>query len=221
MISDPELSQWSELWRSDNTAQEDIAARAYRAVRRFRLWIYLEVLVTVVMGGGFTIWAWQTRQPAVTYLAIWVWVSLAIVWIFRLINDWNDFTGAAVATGTYLATLLRRHRSNLRAATFGGVLFFVQLAVTYTWVYLELSHQERAAELLPTNIVVVLGTLLFVAWLLRYRSRLRREIAELEKLQSELGDSPIVKGNHPLESLIAHLNEELVLIRKKWLRMRI
>ena len=219
MISDPELSQWSALWRSDNTAHEDIAARAHRAVRRFRLWIYWEVLVTVVMGGGFTIWAWQARQPGVTYLAIWVWVSLAIAWIFRLINDWNDFSGAAVATGSYLATLLRRYRSNLRAATFGGILFFVQLAVTYTWVYREVSHQGRASELLPKNIVLVLGTLVFMTWLIRYRSKLRREIAELERLQIELGASPLAEGYHPLESLIAHANEQLVLIRKKWMRI--
>jgi len=220
MISDPELSQWSELWLSDNTAQEDIAARAHRAVRRFRLWIYLEVLVTVVMGGGFTIWAWQARQPAVTYLTIWVWVSLAIAWIFRLINDWNDFTGAAVATGTYLATLLRRHRSNLRAATFGGILFFVQLAVTYTWVYRQLSRQGRASELLPTNMFLVFGTLVFVAWLLRYRSRLHREIAELEKLQPEFGGNSSPAPKVPwLKLPNLDLVERLVIARKKWLRI--
>ncbi len=219
MISDPELSQWSELWRSGNMAQEDIAARAHKAVRRFRLWIYLEVLVTIVMGGGFTIWAWQARQPAITYLTIWVWVSLAIAWIFRLINDRNDFTGAAVATGSYLATLLRRHRSSLRAAVFGGVLYVVQIVVTYTWLYRELSRQGRASELLPTNIVLVLGTLVFAAWLLRYRRKLHWEIAELEKLQSELGDSSPAQSRAWWEQVTSHLVGQLLTVRKKWMRI--
>ena len=123
MISDPELDQWSELWRSSETANAQIAERARKAVWRFRIWIYLEVLVTVIAGGGVTAWAVRAQQPPVTFLAIWVWISLAAAWIFRLISDWNDFTGAAVATGSYLATLLRRLRSSRRAAEFGGILF--------------------------------------------------------------------------------------------------
>jgi hypothetical protein len=204
MIVDPELDQWSELWRSDPAPHADIAERARKAVRNFRLWIYLEVLVTLVMGGGAAIWAIGAHETPVTLLAIWVGISLAAAWIFRFINDWNDFTGPAVATGSYLATLLRRSRSSLRAAEFGGVLFFVQLAVTSIWVFRELNRRGQislgAYLLLPANIVFALGTIAFVVWLIRYRSRLHREIASLEAMQAEFSDDSAVAIPAPPQS---------------------
>jgi hypothetical protein len=232
MISDPELEQWSALWRSGEALDAKLAERARKAVWRFRAWIYLEVLVTVVMGGGATIWAVRAHQTPVTLLAIWVWISLAVAWLFRLISDWNDFTGAAVATGSYLATLLRRLRSSVRAAEFGGVLFFVQLLVTSTSVFRELNRQGhvgiREYLALPPNVVFAIGSVGFVVWLVRYRRRLRREIAELERMRVELGGdcaAPVAGGkisnywSEIWESMIANGLDRLGRLRKK--RMRV
>lgn len=194
MITDPELDQWSELFRSEQIEPAEIAARAKKAIHRFRLWIYAEVAVTISMGGGATLWALGSHQTSVTLLAVWVWISLAAAWIFRLINDWNDFTGVAVATGSYLNILLRRLRNNLRAAQFGGVLFFVQLAFTSTWVFRELNSRSPVSLLayltLPVNIVFAVGTIAFCVWLVSYRQKLHTEIAQLQKLQSEV-DEPL------------------------------
>lgn len=177
MITDPELEQWSELFRSETVDPAQIAARAKQAVRNFRLWLYSEVAVTIVMGFGAIYWAWQSHQSSITLLAVWVWISLAAAWVFRLINDWNDFSGVAVATGSHLATLRRRLRSNRRAALFGGVLFFVQFLVTSAWVFRELT--------LPSSIVLAVGTVVFCAWLFLYLRKNKKELAELSKLQDE------------------------------------
>lgn len=194
MISDPELQEWSELFRSDDGLQSDIAARARRAVRWFRLVLYAEVLVTVTMGGGATLWAIRSHETSGTLLAVWVWMSLAATWLFRFFNDWTDFTGATVATESYLPVLLRRLRSNLRASGFGGILFFVQLFVTSGWVFRALNQQSPITLndflQLPANIVFELGTVAFVLWLVHHRRRLRRKIADLEKLRAELVDEP-------------------------------
>lgn len=232
MISDPELDQWSELWRSGEALETGLAERARKAVWRFRMGIYLEVLVTVVMGGGATVWALRAHQTPVTLLAIWVWISLAVAWLFRFISDWNDFTGAAVETGSYLATLLRRLRSSLRAAEFGGVLFFVQLMVTSTWVFRELNRLGHVSVseylLLPANLVFAVGTVGFVVWLVRYRRRLHREIAELERMRVELGDGgaaaltgrPIAKHRGEIwRFMITESLDKLGKLRKKGMRV--
>jgi len=227
MISDPELDQWSELWRSGEPFDARLAERARKAVWRFRVWIYLEVLVTVLMGGGFTMWAVRAHQTPVTVLAIWVWLSLAAAWVFRLISDWNDFTGAAVATGSYLAVLLRRLRSSLRAAEFGGVLFVVQLIVTSLWAFVELNRQGHVSLgdylALPANVVFAFGTVAFAFWLVRYRRRVRWEIGELEKMGKELGNDaattiaelPAVRDwRDACQLLAAHVVERIVELRK-------
>jgi hypothetical protein len=222
MIIDPELEQWSDLFRSEQAEPAAITERAQRAVRRFRLWIYAEVAVTVVMGGGFTVWAFEAHQTSVTLLAVWVWISLAAAWLFRLMNDWNDFTGVAVATGSYLNILLRRLRSNLRAAEFGGILFLVQLFVTSAWVFHELNNQSpiglREYLVLPSNLIFACGTGVFYAWLILYRRRLHNEIAELEKLQIELDGDPTIptpKRLPAIPAMMAHAVTNLARFRKK------
>ncbi len=185
MITDPELEQWSDLFRSETTDPTRIAARANRAVRNFRLWLWGEVAVTIVMGGGAVLWAAQSHQTYVTVLAVWVWISLAAAWVFRFFNDWNNFTGAAVPTGSHLAILRRRLRSNLRAARFGGALFFVQLFVTSAWVFLELNIGLRDYLMLPANVLFAFGTVVFCGWLFWYCRKLKSELAELAKLEDE------------------------------------
>lgn len=212
MITDPELDQWSELFRSEQAEPAEIVARAKRATRRFRFWIYAEIAVTVVTGGGASLWALRTHQSSVTVLAVWVWISLAAAWLFRLINDWNDFTGVTVATGSYLNILLRRLRSNRRAAEFGGVLYFVQLAVTSTWVFRELNIGLRAFLLLPANILFAVGTVVFCVWLELYRHKLQTEIAQLQKLQSDSEEQlPSGSGANPavFAQVIGNLQQRL------------
>ena len=185
MITDPELEQWSELFRSEALDHVQIAARANQAVRNFRLWLCAEVGVTIVMGGGAIWWAWQSHQTSVTALAVWVWISLAAAWIFRFFNDWNNFSGSPVAT------LRRRLHSNLRAAQFGGVLFFVQLFATSAWVFHELDISFRDYLMLPANIVFALGTVVFCAWVFWYCRKLKNELAELSKLEQEFAGSNV------------------------------
>ena len=183
MITDPEIEQWSELFRSQTIDRAQIAGRANRAVRNFRLWLCAEVAVTVVMGGGASWWAWQSHQASVTALAVWVWISLTAAWIFRFFNDWNNFGGSP------LTTLRRRLHSNLRAAQFGGVLFFVQLFATSAWVFRELNISLRNYLALPTNIVFAVGTVVFCVWLFHYCRKLKNELAELAKMEDEFAGS--------------------------------
>lgn len=181
MITDPELEQWSELFRSEVTDPMQIAARANRAVRNFRLWLCGEVAVTIVMGGGAVRWAVQSHQTSVIVLAVWVWISLAAAWIFRFFNDGN----IALTGGSHLAILRRRLRSNLRAAQFGGILFFVQLLVTSAWVFRELKVSLRDYLTLPANVVFGSGTVIFSSWLFWYCRKLKIELGELSKLENE------------------------------------
>jgi hypothetical protein len=223
MITDPELDQWSKLFRSQQSEPAEIVSRAKKAVRRFRLIIYSEIAVTVVAGGGATIWALNSHQTSVTLLAIWIWISIAAAWLFRLKNDWNDFTGVAVATGSYLNTLLRRLRSNLRAADFSGILFAVQLCATSAWVFSERNGQShitlRDYLSLPPNIFFAVGTVAFYIWLFFYRRKLQTQIQDLTKLQLELGDQPGIDQSPTLPTVLDHALGTLHRLRKRKLRV--
>jgi hypothetical protein len=191
----------------------------------FRLWIYAEVVVTVVMGGGATVWAIKAHQSSVTLLAVWVWMSLLAAWLFRLMSDWNDFTGAAVATGAYLNTLLRRRRSSLRAAQFGGILFFSQLVVTSAWVFRELNSQSpvNLSDYLarPANLIFAIGAIVFYVWLIVYWRKLRNEIAELEELKTQFGEEiaiPSLEPQFTIRAAIAHFASRIERLKRKKLR---
>ena len=211
MTTDPELENWSELFRSQQQPEPaEIVARAKKAVRRFRLWIYTEIAVTIA-AIFFAIWI---HQRAVTVLIA---VSIAAAWLFRLLNDWNDFTGVATATGSYLNILLRRLRSNKRAAEFGGVLYFVQLPIVSSWAFRDLNITLREYLLLPANLFVACATVAFFIWLAVYRHRLQTQILEMEKLQEELGHDD-TKASSEASAIITHILARWEEFRKNKLR---
>lgn len=219
MITGPELEQWNELFRSESFDPAQITARANRAVRNFYLWLCAEVAVTLVMGVGAIVWAWQSRQSSVTALAVWVWIAIAAAWIFRFFNDWNNFTGVAVATGSHLAILRRRLRSNLRAAQFGGVLFFVQLFVTSAWVFRQLHTSIHDYLELPANIIFAAGTVVFCVWLFWYCRKQKNEIAELSKLEEDDSASAPASPVQPFPAFLAQAINNLTRFRKHRLRV--
>lgn len=213
MITDPELEQWSELFRSQQQVEPaEIVARAKKAVRRFRLWVYTEIAVTLIA----TVFAICIHQRALTVLLA---VSIAAAWLFRLLNDWNNFTGVATATGSYLNTLLRRLRSNKRAAEFGGVLYFVQLPIVSALVFRDLNIPLRAYLLLPANIFIACATVAFVIWLAVYRHNLKNQILELEKQQTEWEGPELIlatpKNSLTISALLAQTLTNLERFRKK------
>ena len=204
MISDPELDQWSELFRSEQVEPAEIVTRAQQAIRRFHLWIYAEVAVTIIVGGGALCWSIRAHQRAFTALTV---VAIAAPWLFRLTNDWNDFSGATTTTDSYLNILLRRLRSNLRSADFSAVLFFVLLGLMSAWGFREWNRESPLTLgeylALPANIAVAIGTSVFYVWLILYRRKLQKEIHQLEQLQKEFAEEPAAPRAAAMPELLA------------------
>jgi hypothetical protein len=183
MNIDPELDQWRAQWQAETHVPAGLRETVKREARRMRTMLYADVVVTVMMGSAATVWAMSPEQPAMKFLGIWVWASLLITWIFRFINDRDNWSGAAPDTEAFLHLSLRRCRARLRAVKFGCVLYVGQLLIVSICVYLERSRRSsiglRDYLTLTPNLIVWLCTALFFAWAVWYMRVKKRELNSL------------------------------------------
>ena len=57
METDNELETWRLEWQTENFVPPDLRKRVERDIRRHRLSFWASVAVTIVIGGGTTLWA--------------------------------------------------------------------------------------------------------------------------------------------------------------------
>lgn len=187
MTPDTELEQWREQWLANTppVVPRELKRKVERQSRLMRWMVMLEVLVTVVIGGGYTALAWREPSPEMIVLAAGVWILFAIVWTFAVMNRRGTWNPEQATTAAFIDLSLRRCRRRLSAAWFGVCFYAVEMALILTWIY---HHNSRrgpvgvAAFLSShTAIGVWIFTLLLLAWLVWYR---RRRLAELEYLRN-------------------------------------
>lgn len=160
MTTDPELERWQSLWQNEAQIPRDLRERAMRQVRRMRMMLAGDIAVTVIMGGGATVWALSSNHRSVTLLAAWVWFTIAAAWIFRYFNNRGNWTGLAPTTDAFFETWVRRCRETQRNLIFGIGLGVIQLLVCTAWVNREL-HAAHRIEPRP----FAATTPMYVAWL--------------------------------------------------------
>jgi hypothetical protein len=196
MKTDTELERWQSLWQTDARIPDDLRERALRQVRRMRIMLAGDIAVTVIMGGGATIWALNSDRPAVRLLAAWVWFTILVAWIFRYFNNRGNWTGAAPSTDAFFEIWIRRCRETQRNLIFGIGLGAVQFAVCSAWVNRELHRMHgitprQFATMAPMDVAYVCaaGLLAWALWLSRkvrtewiYAQRLRNEWASGEPI---------------------------------------
>ena len=179
MKLDTELEVWREQWQAASEVPADLRRRVERGSRNMRLMLGSELLVTVVMGGGWTVLAARDPRTEMVVLAAAVWLFLAAAWIFGIMNRRGTWSPAAVSTAEFLDLSIRRCRKQLAASKFGAALYFAEMAFCLTWLY-----RDPARRVIWPALVFGVVTPVFVAGLVRYR---RRKQAELEKLAAVRG----------------------------------
>jgi Na+/proline symporter len=187
MSVDAELDRWRQEWQSDAPVLPDLSAKVRRQTRFMRLMVAMEMLVTVVIGGGSTVLAALAGQTEFLVLAVAVWIFIAAAWTFAFLNRRGCWVPEALNTAAFLDLSLRRCHADLSRNRFGVVLYFVEILFCLTWIY---RHNARESAITPgeflesaTCIVVAVVTVAFVIFSIAYRRRKQTELAYLLKLK--------------------------------------
>src|SRR5437868_5638656 len=125
MKMDLELDQWREQWQSsaETPPLSGLSKRVTRQSRLMRIALAGDMLVTIVIGGGVIVLAILDARPATAVLAAGTWILIAAAWFFGLSIRKDTWSPAASTTAAFLDLSIRRAQSNLRAATFGAILY--------------------------------------------------------------------------------------------------
>jgi hypothetical protein len=178
---DWELEAWREQWQADTAVPADLRRKVERGSRNLRLVVALEVLVTVVLGGGGTLLAVVDSRAEMVTLAAAVWVFLGAAWAFAMMNRRGSWSPVTVSTAEFVDLSIRRCRSNLASAGFGAGLYFAEMAFCLTWLYWDPARRGP----LPA-ILVGVATPIFLTGLVWYRRRKRAELAGLLELRRQV-----------------------------------
>jgi hypothetical protein len=182
MKMDSELELWRTDWQSSSEAPvlSDLSKRVARQSLYMRMMLLGDILVTLVIGGGTVVLAMRNPRIETAVLAAATWLFIGAAWIFGLSNRKNAWSPSATTTAAFLDLSIRRCRGNLRAVTFGAILYVVEMAFCLSWIYHDLGF--LSSTLLLT---IALVTLIFAALLLLHRKKKRTELAYLLNLQQE------------------------------------
>jgi hypothetical protein len=176
---DLELEAWRAQWRANTEVPADLRRKVARGTRHLRVMLALEVLVTVGIGGGSTVWAAMEPRAEMLVLAGAVWLFLAAAWTFATINRKGTWSPAALTTAEFVDLSIRRCRGKLAAMRFGVWLYFAEMAFCLTWLYRDPARRTP----LPA-IVFAVVTPVFLIGIARYRRKARAELSGLLELQN-------------------------------------
>ena len=178
MSVDSELDAWRQEWRSDAAPLPDLSAKVRRQTRFMRMMLGAEVLVTIGIGGGSTAWAIAEREADFVWLAVACWIFIGAAWAFAMVNRRGLWAPAALDTAAFLDISIRRARAGLSAIVFGMMLYFCEILFCLGWIYHRMGRVGSIA-----SIGVAVGTLVFVAGMVRYRRKKRDELGYLLQLR--------------------------------------
>ena len=178
MKPDLELDSWREKWQADTEAPADLRRKVERGSRNLRLLLAMEVLITVVLGGGSTLLVTMDRRTEIVVLSAAVWLFLGAAWTFAMMNRRGTWSPMAASTAEFLDLSIRRCQRRLASSGFGAGLYFVEMAFCLTWLYWDPARRGP----LPA-IIFCVATPIFVVGLLRYRRNTRAELERLLELQ--------------------------------------
>jgi hypothetical protein len=176
-MPDLELEAWREQWQADAEVPADLRLKVARGTRNMRLMLGLEGLVTVVISGGYTIWAAVDRSTEMLVLAAEVWVFTAALWTVAFLTRRRTWSPSAMTTADFVDLSIRRCRGKLVSLRFSVWLYFAQVIFSLTWLYRVPARRVPAPA-----IVYGVVTPIFLAGVAHFRRKTRAELASLLEL---------------------------------------
>jgi hypothetical protein len=191
MNMDSELDVWRRQWQMNTDVPPDLRSKVERQSRYMKIALAVDILVTVVIGGGTIGLALRSPQPDMVLLAVATWLFLTAAWTFRLTVDRGGRSPSGLDTTAFVDFLVRRCRAALATIWFGAGLFVTEIAFCLGWVYHRTPPPRTPlltwlfSNSLPIDIVW-LSTLSLCGFLFWYRRKKRAELAYLQNLRDSL-----------------------------------
>ncbi len=191
MNTDLELDAWRQQWQSDTAIPFDLREKVQRQSRLMKMALICDILVTVVMGGGATMWAAHSSMPGAALVAIATWIFLAAAWSFVLTANRGLWAPSAIDAAAFVDLSIRRCRGALATTWFAACLFIGEVAFGLSWAYMHSLHPQTS--LLSwlwfgsARIDIVWAcTLAFFVAMVWYRRKKQAELARLLDLRDAM-----------------------------------
>ena len=143
MNTDIELEVWREQWQVDPVVPPNLRRSVERQSSLMRIGLIGDCVVTVVMGGGTTLWAVRSPGTGMGLVAAATWCFLAVAWIFALVSKRGLWAPSALDTASFVDLSIRRCRVALATTWFGAGLFVAEVAFGLGWIY---KHSSPTAQ---------------------------------------------------------------------------
>jgi hypothetical protein len=189
MNRDLELDTWRREWQAETVGSTDLAARVERDTRRMRYFVIIEVVITVVLGGGSIAWSARYHPDGMIALVVGVWTFLAIAWLMSWIVRRGAWAPLASTTAAFLDLSILRCRRRRDTVFVQCALYVAILCFDLWWIR---THSPPHAALAltefltsPVLIAVWIVTVLLAAVAVGYYKRLGRELDSLLALQED------------------------------------
>ena len=197
METDNELEMWRLEWQAEGFVPADLRKRVEREIRRRRISFWASVAVTVVIGGGATLWAVVSTESGVVLLLAAVWIFIGITWAtsIQLDRTRGSFQPLAETTAAFLefaihSCRVRRQGIAVAAALYAGFFCFM-----VAWKYRQLAAEmplEVWTYLTSGRVMTQCAITVVLALIaLDRRRRLNRELHHLMTVKQRLAGNQI------------------------------
>lgn len=190
MPADDELEKWQQQWRAQPAVPVDLRRLVERDIRSRRVSTMLSIAVTVMMGGGTTVWAARSGERDLFILTFTVWVFIAVAWALALqLERQRGPRPLSETTRAFLDYAIRSRRARLQGITASAVLYVVLFTFVLVWRYGagDAPPPDPWAYATSTRVLILLGissALAVIAALQHHR--LARELHNLETMHEAL-----------------------------------
>lgn len=198
-------SEWHDLmdaWQSEAPDEaappplsEEIRRRIQRKVRRHGIGLILLAVTEVVMCVGLVVWLLQEvleRRRPVDFVGFGGVLLLCVVALgFSFWNRRGTWWPAAESTRTFIDLSIERSRRKLLTLRYCPGFLAAEVAFLAAWggwVLLDRPQPVAPARWIGYYGFLALFTAAVFGWVIWYRKRTLRELAEFEELRRSLGD---------------------------------
>lgn len=189
MDVDLELQTWRTDWQTSSPVPADLIRRVERETRVMRRYLLLEILITVVFGGGTIAAAALSTWDDALVLTVGVWIFIGVAWTMSMLLRRGAWAPMTTTTAAFLELSILRCQRRREAIIAQAVLYITLLSFLLWWIYGHRAHQfEGVSAFLASAelwwvwvITVMLATLAA-----RQRQRLGRELDALTTLRDAI-----------------------------------
>jgi hypothetical protein len=186
MDADLELDAWRRVWQADSPVLPSLKERVERDTRWMRRFVWGEIVVTIVFGGGSLAWALFSLRADALVLALGIWAFIAIAWTISFLLRRGAWTPLTATTTAFLDLSILRCRRKRESIAVQAALYCMILGFDLIWIYFTREPVE------PSVIVFLASREFAWVWLITLvlgivavneRRRLTRELETLMNLR--------------------------------------